>query len=85
MLNDLVAYAPILVVIAVLWAGHTVSEAIGIANQRRHEDHDALISELGDMRQILSDIEAYTSCIASVIDPPPTVDEMVAQYERTKP
>jgi len=85
MLGDLIAYGPVLLVIAVLWASYAVCEAIGAANKNRHEDHNELISELGEMRQLLVDIEVYTSAIARVVDPPPTVDEMIAQFERDNP
>lgn len=85
MLSDLIAYGPVLMIIAVLWASHTVCEAIGAASKKRHEDHNELISELGEVRQLLVDIEVCTSGMARVVDPPPTVDAMIAQYERDNP
>lgn len=85
MLNDVIAYGPVLMVIAVLWASYTVCEAIGAASNKRHEDHNEMISELSEMRQLLVDIEVCTSGMARVVDPPPTVDEMIAQFERDDP
>ena len=85
MLNDVIAYGPVLTVIAVLWASYIVCEAIGAASKKRHEDHNEMISELGEMRQLLVDIEVCTSGMARVVDPPPTVDEMIAQFERDNP
>jgi hypothetical protein len=83
-LDDMLTYAPMIVAIAVFWGTYAVTEAIDNARRRQHEDHEALISELGEMRQLLTEIEACTNGMARVIDPPPTVDEMIAQYEKTK-
>ena len=85
MLSDLLSYGPVLIVMAALWAAHTVCEAIGAASKKQHEDHNELISELGEMRQLLVDIEACTSGMARIVDPPPTMDEMIAQFERGNP
>ena len=81
-MSDLITYAPALIILAVLWASHSICEAIGESNRSRHVDHDELLSELSELRQILFEIEASTNGMARVVDPPPTVDQMIDEFER---
>jgi hypothetical protein len=68
--NDLLHYAPLLIVVVVVWMGSSIAQTIESSDIRRREDHRELMNKLEDVEDAIGRLDLVVNMIASDVAPP---------------
>lgn len=73
-MTDLLTWAPIILVIVVVWIGQSIIQAIEVAAAERREDHNEMVAKLGEISEDIGNLEGNVNGLALRYDPPDLSD-----------